>query len=107
MANEKESPLNVEIKAPDSQLPLGDFPINIESQTAFNFLMQAVEANSDELYWVDPDGQVIHANRSSCRNMGYDYCALVGKYIWELDPLFPKDVSCILARDTRQETSKI
>lgn len=62
-------------------------PINI--QNVFEF---ATEVAADEVFIMKPDSQIVYVNHSACEKLGYDKAELIGKHVWEWDPLFPKEV---------------
>lgn len=47
-----------------------------------------VEAAADEVFWMQSDSRILYVNRSACEKLEYKREELIGKYVWEWDPLF-------------------
>lgn len=52
----------------------------------------AVEVAADEVFLMRDDSQIVYVNQSACKRLGYREEELVGKFVWEWDPLFPASV---------------
>lgn len=64
-----------------------------ESISASNsFYEYAIEMAADEVFLMDEDSKILYVNQSACRKLGYSREELVGKYVWEWDPLFKKEI---------------
>lgn len=57
-----------------------------------DFFTFAVEVAADEVFVMRSDSQIIYVNDSACERLGYARSELIGKHVWEWDPLFPKEV---------------
>ncbi|MFO1372186.1 MAG: EAL domain-containing protein [Candidatus Competibacteraceae bacterium] len=78
-----------------------------EEQGGFNFVQDITERKRAErdlqlthaainksktcFYWLSPQGQVIYVNDYACASLGYTRDELIGLYIWDFDPDFPRE----------------
>lgn len=67
-------------------------PTNIESDTLLTILKYSVEMAADEVFWMRDTSEVFYVNDAACKKLGYAKEELIGKRVWEWDPLFPKEV---------------
>ncbi|MCG8610334.1 MAG: ATP-binding protein [Pseudomonadales bacterium] len=92
MGQSKGSDLNVSIS------PLADKEdaiVQTETHPAFSdirFNQFSTEVAADEVFWMQSDSRIIYANKSACDRLGYRKEELLGMYVWDWDPLFPKEV---------------
>lgn len=56
-----------------------------------DFYKFAVEVAADEVFLMKSDSQIVYVNHSACEQLGYRQEELVGMFVWEWDPLFPKE----------------
>ena len=50
-------------------------------------LMQfSIHQMADSAFWIDRQGQIVYANDSACRNLGYTHDDLHGMFMWQVDP---------------------
>lgn len=57
-----------------------------------SFFKYSTEVAADEVFWMRSDSKIIYANRSACLKLGYSRAELCEMYVWDWDPLFPKEV---------------
>lgn len=57
-----------------------------------NFFEFSTELAADEVFLMKDDAQIVYVNDSACKKLGYTKSELLGLYVWEWDPLFPKEV---------------
>ena len=50
----------------------------------------AVETAADEVFLMQADSMIVYVNEAACNTLGYTKDELIGMYVWEWDPLFPK-----------------
>lgn len=79
-----------------SELDKQDAPIQPPRESpAFSdlsFNQFSTEVSADEVFWMQSDSRIVYANKSACDRLGYSKEEIVGLYVWEWDPLFPKEV---------------
>ena len=50
-------------------------------------LMQfSVHQMTDSAFWIDRHGEIIYANDTACRSLGYTHDDLHGMHVWQIDP---------------------
>lgn len=87
-----EPTLNVSIKKSeitDTDAPL---PGHLDNPSLLHLFKMTLEFAADEVFWMQSDSRIMHANQAACRKLEYRLDELIGKYVWEWDPLFPKEV---------------
>jgi diguanylate cyclase (GGDEF)-like protein/PAS domain S-box-containing protein len=57
-----------------------------------DFYRFVVEMAADEVFLMKDTSEIIYANQSACKTLGYRQDELVGLHVWQWDPLFPKEV---------------
>jgi PAS domain S-box-containing protein len=55
----------------------------------FNFVVEIV---SDQIYLMHKDSQILYVNESACKSLGYTQDELLGKFVWEWNPGFRKEM---------------
>ncbi|MBA2710495.1 MAG: PAS domain S-box protein [Tatlockia sp.] len=65
----------------------------IENKLPFNnkFFHYSTEVSSDEVFLMNNESQIVYVNNSACESLGYSNDELIGMFVWEWDPLFPKE----------------
>lgn len=63
-----------------------------EQKDNTNFFEFCTEVAADEVFLMRSDSQIVYVNHSACKKLGYEQHELIGMYVWEWDPLFPKEV---------------
>lgn len=61
-----------------------------EPRKGEDFHQFTVEVAADEVFLMRSDSQIVYVNQSACNKLGYQPSELVGKFVWEWDPLFPQ-----------------
>ena len=51
----------------------------------------ATEMAADEVFLMKDTSEIVYVNHSACRELGYERDELIGKFVWEWNPLFPKE----------------
>jgi hemerythrin-like metal-binding protein/PAS domain S-box-containing protein len=75
-----------------SKLPFFKAEPTTKSHTNLDFFQFAVENAADEVFLMKSNSEIIYVNESACKKLEYNYDELIGKYVWEWDPLFPREV---------------
>jgi len=52
----------------------------------FSLISISLENSVDEIYWVNEDGDILYANESACRNLGYSSEEILSRKIEDLRP---------------------
>ena len=60
-------------------------------EDALRMTQVSVDAASDAVYWIKPDGRIVDVNPAACRMLGYSKEELQGLGIPDIDPNFPVD----------------
>ena len=68
------------------------FPTHLNTQELLTFLKLSTELAADEVFWMKSDSEIFYVNSAACEKLGYKREELIGKKVWEWDPLFPKEV---------------
>lgn len=68
------------------------FPKELNSEDLLSVLKYSSEMASEEVFWMKPDSAIFYVNKAACERLGYDRHELIGKRVWEWDPLFPKEI---------------
>lgn len=63
----------------------------IETPFKDDFFRFSTEVGADEVFLMRDDSSIVYANYSACQKLGYTNQELIGMYVWEWDPLFPKE----------------
>ncbi len=65
----------------------------IENKLPINnkFFHYSTEVSSDEVFLMDNESQIVYVNDTACESLGYSNDELIGMFLWEWDPLFPKE----------------
>lgn len=48
------------------------------------------------ILWLQPDGKVVFVNEAACRILGYEREDLLGKFVWEISPNYPREQRAFL-----------
>lgn len=83
--------LSPEQKFDPNALPFFRREIAYSGTADQDFYQFAVEVAADEVFLMKSDSQIIYANAAACEHLGYLHEELIGKYVWEWDPLFPEE----------------
>ncbi|MCP4640838.1 MAG: PAS domain S-box protein [bacterium] len=43
----------------------------------------------DAVFWVDSEAHIVHANRRLCELLGYELSEIIGRTVFDFDPVFP------------------
>ena len=52
----------------------------------------SIDRATDAVYWLDPDGRVVHANPAACAMLGIPLAELIGKAVPEIDVNFTPEL---------------
>ncbi len=65
----------------------------IENKLPINnkFFHYSTEVSSDEVFLMNNESKIVYVNNSACELLGYTKDELVGMFVWQWDPLFPKE----------------
>ncbi|KTC83422.1 PAS domain S-box protein [Legionella cincinnatiensis] len=63
----------------------------IETPFKDDFFRFSTEVGADEVFLMRDDSSIVYVNHSACQKLGYTNKELIGMYVWEWDPLFPKE----------------
>lgn len=55
------------------------------------FAKFAIEKSESKFFWHDPDCKIVYANDYACKTLGYPRNELIGSFLWQYDPVFPKE----------------
>ena len=61
-------------------------------EDALRMTQVSVDAASDAIYWILPDGRIVNVNPAACRMLGYSHEELRGLSIPDIGPEYPADV---------------
>ncbi|MBE1298889.1 MAG: PAS domain S-box protein [Alteromonadaceae bacterium] len=98
--------LNVAIHKAENAEAQTSFPDFLNSQDLLSFLKLSVELAADEVFWLRANAQIFYVNEAACLKLGYTKQELTGKFVWELDPLFPESVWIDFWRELKAEKHK-
>jgi PAS domain S-box-containing protein len=62
-----------------------------EMEEALRFLQFSVNHVADSIIWTDSNAVIVEVSESACRNLEYSREELIGRSIFEIDPVFPPD----------------
>ena len=65
----------------------------------------SIDRGVDSVFWISPDGEILHVNETACRTLGYAREELVGKTVPEIDPNFPANLWSSHWEEIRQRRS--
>lgn len=82
---------------------VGDW--SIEEQMLFAKF--SVEVAADEVFWMRDDSKIIYVNDSACKRLGYSRDEMLEMYVWDWDPLFPKEVWPGFWKELQEKKSKV
>jgi len=57
-------------------------------EEALELTQFAIDHSSDGVFWFDKEGSVLKANDRACESLGLRLDELIGRHIWDFDPLF-------------------
>ncbi|BDX05512.1 PAS domain-containing hybrid sensor histidine kinase/response regulator [Planctobacterium marinum] len=87
-----EPSFNVTFNRVHKKQDVPGFPTNMDEGALRTFLEITVENSNDGIFWLTSDAQIAYLNTSACQRLDYSPDELMGKFVWDLDPLFPKQV---------------
>ena len=64
----------------------------IANESRLSLFKASVDRASDEVYWVDFEGNILYVNDSACRNTGYTQVEFLAMTIFDLDPDFTPEL---------------
>lgn len=50
------------------------------------------DQSGEAIFWLSLEGQILYVNQQACESLGYSSEELLGMFIWEIDPNFPREV---------------
>lgn len=84
--------LNVPLSSIQRDTSLSAFPSDLSSDALLTLLKYSVEMAADEVFWIRQDARIFYVNDAACKKLGFARNELLGKHVWELDPIFTQDV---------------
>jgi two-component system cell cycle sensor histidine kinase/response regulator CckA len=51
----------------------------------------SMEQAPDAVFWMNREGRFEYVNDRACRSLGYSRDELLGLYLWDIDPFYPKE----------------
>ena len=60
--------------------------------TSESFYKFSTQVAADEVFLMRDTSEIVYVNYSACKKLEYSASELIGKKVWEWDPLFPKEV---------------
>lgn len=88
----KPSDLNVTLHQIDENETDAVFPEDLSQSDLLALLKFSTERAADEVFWMKANSEIFYVNNTACKKLGYERHELIGKKVWEWDPLFPKEV---------------
>jgi PAS domain S-box-containing protein len=61
----------------------------------------SIEHIADAVYWVNPQGRIVYANKAACHSLGYSHDDLVSRSIPEIDPLISGEAWARIWKDLK------
>ena len=52
----------------------------------------SIDQASDGVFWMDREARFTYVNEQACDQLGYSREELVGLHLWDVDPIFPKEL---------------
>ena len=77
-----------------------------KAEEEFRMVKISVDQSSDEVFWMDFDGNILYVNDAACRITGYSRDELVTMKIFDLDPDFPPEVWDASVDDLRKKKTQ-
>lgn len=71
------------------------------------FTKFSVEVAADEVFWMRDDSKIIYVNDSACKRLGYTHDEMLQMYVWDWDPLFPKEVWPGFMQEMKEKRSMV
>lgn len=59
-----------------------------EAEKRLGIAQCTIDMSRTSFFWISPECRIVDANEHASRSLGYAREALVGKYVWEIDPDF-------------------
>gem|GEM_PF-5805653 len=72
------------------KLPFYQIKPPLENNHHQDFFQFAIEAAADGVFLMQPDSRIVYVNQRACDRLDYPPQELLGKHVWEWDPLFPQ-----------------
>lgn len=63
-----------------------------DSNASDSFFEFSTQVAAEEVFLMKDDSEIIYVNDSACKKLEYSADELIGKKVWQWDPLFPKEV---------------
>ncbi|BAY92895.1 MULTISPECIES: ATP-binding sensor histidine kinase [unclassified Tolypothrix] len=51
----------------------------------------SIDQTNVSVWWIEPDGRIFYVNDATCKGLGYRKEEMISKYIFDFDPVFPKE----------------
>ncbi|MDU0112907.1 PAS domain S-box protein [Psychrosphaera aquimarina] len=101
------SDLNVTLHEINKNKGEAAFPMHLNNQELLTFLKLSTELAADEVFWMKSDSEIFYVNSAACAKLGYKREELIGKKVWEWDPLFPKEVWPTFWKELKEKNMSI
>jgi PAS domain S-box-containing protein len=62
------------------------------AEQAVQMFQNSIDQASDAVFWMNRDGGFTYVNDEACRSLGYTREELLRLHLWDIDPVFPKEV---------------
>jgi two-component system cell cycle sensor histidine kinase/response regulator CckA len=63
-----------------------------QAEEALRLTQQAVDRARDAIHWVGADGKLLYVNEATCQSLGYTREELLSMTVFDIDPLFSKEM---------------
>ncbi|MGK9475759.1 PAS domain S-box protein [Melioribacter sp. OK-6-Me] len=68
-----------------------DITIRKQKEEKLRAIEKTIEYAHDPIFWVNSKGQIIYANKSACKELGYTKKELLSKTVFDIDPHVKKE----------------
>ena len=86
------SKLNVKLHSLSYDTSGALFPAHLDDKELLELLKISTELAADEVFWMKSNSEIFYANSAASQTLGFTQQELIGKRVWEWDPLFPEEV---------------
>jgi PAS domain S-box-containing protein len=83
-----------------------DITVRMKALEELQMVKISVDQSSDEVFWMDFDGNILYVNEAACRITGYSRDEFLTMKIFELDPDFPSEVWEASVADLRRRKTQ-
>lgn len=65
----------------------------------------SVDRSADAIFWMTPEGGFFKVNKSACMELGYTQDELIKLHVWDIDPLYTREIWPKIWRETKEKKS--